>query len=89
MLNKFKTQLESKDEIYLKVKVHSGAGKTDIIDIMEDNTIKIDIVALPIKGRANHELIKFLAKKFEVNKNNVKIISGIRDKVKLIKIIEN
>lgn len=89
MLNKFKIQLESKGEIYLKVKVHPGAGKTEITDIMEDNTIKIDVAASPVKGKANQELIKFLAKEFEINKNNVKIISGFKDRVKLISITRN
>lgn len=53
---------------------------------MADETIKIDVAILPIKGRANQELIEFLAKEFEVRKNNVKIIKGVGEKNKLIKI---
>lgn len=88
MLNNFKKQLQNKGELYLKIKVHPGVAKTAIIKIMDDETIKIDITAPPIKGKANQELIRFLAKEFDVLKNNVKIISGTNTKVKLVKIVK-
>ena len=86
MLDKLKQQLNNKGEVYLRIKVRPGAAKTAIKEIMEDETIKIDVAALPIKGKANQELIKFLADEFAVLKNNVKIISGTGKRVKLIKI---
>ncbi len=53
---------------------------------MEDNTVKIDVAARPVKGKANKELIKFLAKEFDVMEENVIIISGAGEKTKLIKV---
>lgn len=79
-------ELNKKKELYLRVKVRSSAPKTILKDIMKDETIKIDIVAKAEKGKANQELINFLAANFSVSKNNVKIISGKTDRVKLIKI---
>lgn len=87
MLLKFKRQLKEKGEIYLRVKVRPGAAKNVIKEITDDETIKIDIAAPPAKGKANRELVKFLAKNFAVSKNNVKIISGAVSRTKLIKII--
>ncbi len=86
VIDEFKEKLKEKKEIYLRIKAAPGAQKSEIKEIMADNTIKIDVAALPVKGRANQELIKFLAKEFEVNKNNVKIINGAQSKLKLIKI---
>ncbi len=87
MLSKFKKQFYGKGEIYLRIKVRAGAAKTDVREILEDETIKIDIAAPPIKGKANQELVKFLAREFEISGKNVKIISGAGDRVKLIRVI--
>ncbi|MHA1783578.1 MAG: DUF167 domain-containing protein [Candidatus Helarchaeota archaeon] len=40
-----------------------------------------------MKGAANKELIKILAKHFNVSKSKVTIIKGIKSKDKLVKII--
>ncbi len=89
MLELYKRQLKNRGELYLRVKVRPGAVRTTVIKVMDDETIKIDIAAPPIKGKANQELIKFLAKEFDILKNNVKIVSGAGERVKLIKIINN
>ncbi|MBU0879622.1 DUF167 domain-containing protein [Patescibacteria group bacterium] len=85
-LVKFKKILLDKGEVYLRIKVHPNAIKTCIKEIMADKTIKIDLAVAPIKGKANIELIKFLAQQFDTNVSNIKIISGITDRMKLIKI---
>ena len=86
MLKEFRQQLAENGEIYLRVKVRPGANKTQIKEIMNDETIKIDIAAMPVKGKANQELIKFLALKLATSQNDVKIISGVASKIKLVKI---
>ncbi len=89
MLSKFKKQFHEKGEIYLRVKVRVGAAKTDVREILEDEIIKINISAPPVKGRANQELIKFLAREFEISRKNVKIISGAGERLKLVSMIYN
>lgn len=79
-----KYELPKKD--YLKIKVLPKSPKNEITDIMEDGTIKIRINALPEKGKANAELIKFLAKTANLPKENISILSGKSDQIKLIKI---
>ena len=86
MLEEYKEKLKINDEIYLRIKVHPNAGKTKIREIMEDETIKIDVAAVPEKGKANKELTAYLTKEFKINKENVKILSGASDRIKLIKI---
>lgn len=88
MLDNFKKQFKAKGEIYLKIKVRPGAGASAVKEVMEDGVIKIDIAAPAVKGKANAELVIFLAKEFGVLKNNVKIISGAGDKLKLVKVVK-
>ena len=89
MLREYKKQLAGKNELYLRIKVNPGSPKTLVKAILDDETIKIDVAVMPIKGEANRELIKFLAKEFAVNANNVKIINGKASRIKLIKIVKS
>jgi uncharacterized protein len=86
MLLRFKKKIEKDGVLCLKVKVRPSAAKTAIREIMADGTIKIDIAAPAEKGRANQELIEFLAREFFTAKDNVKIIRGVREKIKIVKI---
>lgn len=86
MIDGLLKKFEKEGEIYLRIKARPGASNTEIVGIMEDDTVKINVGAQPVGGKANRELIKFLAKKFGTNTDDVKIISGSSDKIKLIKI---
>lgn len=87
MLSKYKDQLSAKGELYLRLKIRPGASRNMVRELMADNTIKIDIAAPPLRGRANEELIRFLAGEFSVSRKNVIILSGAGEKIKLVKII--
>lgn len=86
MIKEFKKDLKFKGETYLKVKVLPNAPKTEFKDSLYDGMIKMSVAAVPEKGKANKELIRFLSKEFKVNKKNVRIISGAGSRVKLVKI---
>ena len=53
---------------------------------MDDESIKIDIAAVAEGGKANAELIRYLAKEFGVRKDQVLIVSGATARVKLVRI---
>jgi Uncharacterized conserved protein len=86
MWDDIKTQLENKGEAYLAVKVIPGSAKTEFREIMAGDTYKIAIAAAPEKGKANTELLKFLAKELKVLKSRLVIISGAGERTKLVKI---
>lgn len=88
MLLEIKNKLKENGEIYLRVKARPAASKNEIKNMMADGSIKIDISAPPVGGKANKELIKFLSQEFVVPKDKIKIISGAGDKIKLIKIVK-
>lgn len=87
MLEKYRKNLADNKEIYLRIKVLAGAGRTGIIEEMADGALKIAVAAAPEKGKANLELIKYLAKELGAAKSNIKIISGAGERLKLIKVI--
>lgn len=73
-------------EKYLRVKVIPKSQKNEIVEKMEDGTLKVRIKAAPEKGRANKELIKFLSSELKIPKENIIIISGAKDQLKLLRI---
>jgi len=87
MLSQYRKQLADKGELYLNCKVRPNSAKTEIKTFLDNDAIKINVAAVAKKDKANQELIKFLANEFEVNKSNVTIISGARDRNKLVKIV--
>ena len=59
----------------------------DFVEVNNDEII-IGITAKPEKGEANKEIIKKLAKYFDVNKSKVKIIAGEKSRKKLVEVIK-
>lgn len=93
MLLKYKEELKDKKEIYLRIKVFPASSKTKIREIKTDNidnklveTLIADVKSSAEKNKANQDLIKFLAKEFNVLVANIFIISGASSRIKLIKI---
>lgn len=71
--------------MFLKVKVTPNAKKNQIVGWLDD-TLKIKISAEAKEGKANKELIKFLAKEFEISKREIEIVKGSKERNKLLKI---
>lgn len=86
MISDLKQELLQKGEIRLLIRVTTNADKTQWRGLMADGAFKIAIAAVPEKGKANLELIKFLATEFKVAKNQVVLLSGASDHTKLIRI---
>ena len=73
-------------DLVLRIKVIPKSPKTEIIGTMEDGTLKIRVAAPAEKGKANAELIAFLAKHHGVQRANVVIISGETSHFKQVRI---
>lgn len=78
--------LHPKEKTYLRIKVTTKQPKTEYLSTLADGTIKIRLKAVPEKGRANEELIRFLSEELGVRKDTIEVVSGATDTVKLIKI---
>lgn len=59
----------------MAVKVTPKACRSQVVG-WENGELRIRIAAVPEKGEANKELVKFLAKTFGISKSQVMLISG-------------
>ena len=55
---------------------------------VEANKIRIGLTSKPEKGKANLELIKKLAKHFKVPSSQIRIVSGLKSRRKIVEIPE-
>ncbi len=73
--------------ITVKVKPFSSATKfKGKLDKNGEVVLKFDVAAPPEKGKANEELMRFLAKKLGISKNDVAIVAGTTSREKKIEI---
>ncbi|MEK9711155.1 MAG: DUF167 family protein [Thalassolituus sp.] len=72
-------------DLLLICHLQPGAKKSDFAGLHGD-AIKIRIQAPPVDGKANAELIRFLAKAFGVSKRDVELVSGELNRHKRLKI---
>jgi hypothetical protein len=54
---------------------------------IQDDHIEIGIMSKPVKGEANLEIIKKIAKHFGISKANVRIVAGEKSRDKMIEIV--
>jgi uncharacterized protein (TIGR00251 family) len=73
-------------DLVLSVPVQPGA-KTDRIDGLHGERLKIRISAPPADGKANAHLIGFLARLFGVPRRQVSLLSGTTGRSKRIRIV--
>jgi uncharacterized protein (TIGR00251 family) len=65
----------------LDIKVTPGASKNEILDVREGR-LRVKIAAAPEDGKANAELVSFLAKTLGIAKKDVTIIHGEKSRLK-------
>lgn len=70
----------------LTVHAKPGARESKVAAVLDENTVKIAIAAPAIQGKANEELIRFLAKKLGVAKISIEVIRGKGTRLKHVKI---
>jgi len=67
----------------VKVKPNSKQQK---VEELADGSLIVHLKSPPVDGKANEELIKLLAKKFDVPKSSISIKSGTTSRQKVIEI---
>lgn len=72
-------------KIILAVLIQANSKKNEIQGF-HDNKLKLRIHSPPVDGKANKEIIKFLSQIFAIKKNQLEIIKGHTEKVKLLQI---
>lgn len=73
-------------ENIISCKIIPNSQKNEYVGRMGNGVYKIRITAIPEKGKANIELIKFLAKELEIPQKSITILAGENSQNKRIKI---
>jgi len=79
-------KIEEKGKATFCVKVSPGADKTEWQETLSDGTRKLKVKSAPERGRANNEVVEFIASSLKLPKKRVEIIKGGGARVKWIKI---
>lgn len=75
----------------LALKVTPGARKNEILGWEDDypqvgRVLKVKIAAPPVEGKANKEIILFLAKALGVSRSSIEVVHGSSGRIKLVEI---
>ena len=73
------------NSLNIQVQIQPRSSKDQIIGI-HNGRLKIKISAPPVDGKANQNLIEFIAKAFGVSKSKIEIVKGRTSKLKTLKI---
>lgn len=77
---------QNNEGIILRVRLMPNSSSCSIMGIFVDTNnqkfVKISVCSVPEKGKANKELINFLAKHIKLSKSCFEIISGELDRYK-------
>lgn len=72
----------------LAVRVTPRASRNEIVEILDDGTIKVRLSASPVDNEANNALIEFLSDILGVPKSKLDIVAGNTGRDKLISILD-
>lgn len=76
---------ERDGEIVFTVRVVPRASRSGVAG-EHDGALRVRVAAPPVDGAANEELIRFLARRFDVPARDVEITSGQTSKLKQIRV---
>jgi uncharacterized protein (TIGR00251 family) len=72
-------------ELLLLVHIQPKASKTRIVGL-HDGRLKVAVASPPVDGKANKEIIAFLARVFGIKKHALRLKSGAQSRRKVIAI---
>jgi len=78
---------EKPDGCILKCWIQPRSSRNAVVGVHGD-AVKIALTAPPVDGKANKELLKFLAKYFKLPKSSIQIIAGDSSRSKTILIVD-
>ncbi len=71
----------------LAIRVTPRSSKNEIIEILNDGTVRIRLTAPPVEGKANDALVSFLAEVLDVPRSRIAIVAGETGRDKLVSIL--
>lgn len=75
-LEELRLRLSREGRLVLQLRIIPKAPQTGWGGRLDDGSLKVRVAAVPEKGKANTELIRFLAREFGVPASAVEIVTG-------------
>lgn len=72
----------------LGVRVTPRASRNQVVDVLDDGTIKVHLVCDPADEAINTELIAYMAEVLGVPKSRVEIVAGENGRDKLVSVLD-
>jgi uncharacterized protein (TIGR00251 family) len=72
----------------LAVRVTPRASRNEIVELLDDGTIKVRIASSPVDQEANEALIGFLSEVLGVPRSRLDIVAGVTGRDKLISVVD-
>lgn len=72
----------------LAVRVTPRASRNEIVELLDDGTIKVRIAAPPSDSEANDTLIQFLSEILGIPRSRLDIVAGAAGRDKLISVMD-
>ena len=72
----------------LSIKVTTRGARTECLGILADGTIRVRLAAVPEDGRANAELVRYIAEEIGCRESQVSIVSGYTSTRKILLITD-
>lgn len=73
------------EQCRIAIRVQPNAPHNQIVR-REHNVLRVRVAAPPVEGKANHELLSFLAKRLGLKRHQLLIVSGGASRDKVIEI---
>jgi uncharacterized protein (TIGR00251 family) len=73
------------DTVRIRIHAQPGAKRSEVIGLHGDS-LKVKIHAPPVEGKANSELLGFLAGTLECKRNQLAIVAGETSREKVIEV---
>jgi uncharacterized protein len=77
--------VDGQETLQLTLHVQPGASRTEVAGTHGD-ALKVRLAAPPVDGKANAELLRFLAEAFGVPRRNVTLVRGETSRAKIVRI---
>lgn len=67
---------EWQDDVLVLNILGTPSAKRDAIGKVKGNQLKVSVTKDPVAGRATEHMVKFLAKEFDMNANDIEVVYG-------------
>ena len=86
-LEALRARLKRERGLTLSIRAIPKSRATEWVGQLQDGAWKIKVAAVPERGKANEELVRFLAREFGVTRQQVQLMGGASGRSKIFRIV--